>query len=99
MSKRNPIDVLKEMHKAGFATDDALKKLNAPPMVYIETGTEVRHMDKPVTLTGLHAWRLEQSQKIDCTEEMRLFHIRAMTLLEGITNAVDVLSNTLNGEE
>jgi hypothetical protein len=27
--KRNPVDVLNDMHKAGFATDDAVKKLDA----------------------------------------------------------------------
>jgi hypothetical protein len=99
MSKRrSPVDVLKSLHDAGFVTDDAVKKLDALPIVGPATRKGVVDMDKHLTLTGLHAWHLEQSQKRDCTEEMRLFHIRAMTLLEGITNSVETLTKTLNGE-
>jgi hypothetical protein len=53
----------------------------------------------PMTLDELHRWHTQQSRNRQNTHEGQLFHIRASTLLSGISNAVGALSKTMNGEE
>jgi hypothetical protein len=53
----------------------------------------------PMTLDELHRWHTRQSCNRQNTHEGQLFHIRAATLLNGISNGVNTLSKTLIGEE
>jgi hypothetical protein len=109
--RRSPVDVLNEMHKKGFVTDDAVKKLDAKPIIRSETRNgvsnaaqaELRYetpaLEGNISIVDLYQWHGTQSHGMEITEETRLFHIKATKLLEGITITVSTLSKTLNGTE
>jgi hypothetical protein len=50
--RRNPVDVLKSLRDAGFVTDDAVKKLDAPRVVKLATGSGVSRMERPEGATS-----------------------------------------------
>jgi hypothetical protein len=56
-------------------------------------------MDKTLSINDLWQWHLMQSQRKEATEEMKLFHIKAVSLLNGISVAAWTLAKTVQGEK